>query len=84
MSKNIFEEIGDVKLEIDRDYDDVGESEFFVHSVKVVDVENDNAEPMEVTYDVDRMEKAIQSLLRDVMNRSYTSQDERNLILALS
>lgn len=76
--------VADVKLEIDRDYYDVGESEFFVHSVKVVDVEDDNGEPMKVTYDIDRMEKVVQSLLRDVMNRSYTSQDERNLILALS
>ena len=76
--------VADVKLHIDHDYYDIGESEFFVDSVDVVDVEDDNGEPMQITYDVHKMKNVVESLLQDVMNRSYTSQDERNLILALT
>ena len=76
--------VADVKLDIDRDYYDVGESEFFVDSVDIVDVEDDNGEPMKITYDVHKMKNVVESLLQGVMNRPFTSQDERNLILALT
>lgn len=77
--------VADVTLEVDADYYDVGESEFFVKSVKVQLAEDDNGEPMDrITYKVDKMERVVQSLLRDVMNRPYTSQDERELIKAIA
>jgi len=39
---------------------------------------------MQITYDVHKMKNVVESLLQDVMNRPFTSQDERNLILALT
>jgi len=76
--------VADVALDVELNYFDNGDSEFFVDSVNVVDVEDDNGEPMGLTYDVKELQDRIDILLHNLLERSFTSEDERQLIKAIA
>ena len=76
--------VADVKLDIDHDYYDISESEFFVDSVKVQLAEDDDGEPISLSYNTKELSDRIDILLHNLLERSFTSEDERNLILALT
>lgn len=76
--------VADVTLDVEPNYFDNGDAEFFVDSVNVQLVEDDNGEPMPLTYDAKELQDRIDILLHGVLDRSFTSQDERELIKSIS
>ena len=67
----------DANLELD-------EEEIRVDSFKINFVEDEDEEPVKFTFNSKDLANKIESLLYGVMNRSFTNEDERQIILALS
>ena len=76
--------VADVTLDVELNYFDNGDSEFFVDQVDVQMVEDENGEPMEFTYNTKELSDRIDILLHNLLERSFTSEDERQLIKAIS
>ena len=53
-------------------------------AVKVNFIEDEDEKQIELAFDAKVLENKIEGFLDDVMNRSLTNEDERNLIQALS
>ena len=53
-------------------------------AVKVNFIEDEDEKQVELAFDAKVLENKIEGFLDDVMNRSLTNEDERNLIQALS
>ena len=76
--------VADVTLNVELNYFDNGDSEFFVDQVGVQMVEDENGEPMQLTYNIKELSDRIDILLHNLLERSFTSEDERQLIKAIN
>lgn len=76
--------VADITLDVELNYFDNGDSEFFVDQVDIQIVEDENGEPMEFTYNTKELSDRIDILLHNLLERSFTSEDERQLIKAIN
>lgn len=60
------------------------EEEIRVDSFKINFVEDEDEEPVKFTFNSKELSDKIESLLNDAMHRTFTNEDERQIILALS